>query len=390
MARTYTNLIVLTVAQAFAQTGGPVVILLGGLVGGAMAPSASLATLPIALMIVGTATTTVPAALVMQRYGRKAGFIGGAAYASLAGVLGAIAIGIESFWLFCLATFVVGSHNAFVQQYRFAAAESVPPEQVGPAVSTLMLAGVAAAFIGPEVATRFHDAVSWGEYAGSFLGYSAMMVCAILCLLFYQGGKLKVEPSDTPVRPLREIALTTAFITAVAAALVGYAVMSLIMTATPVSMHAMDHFSLRDTTWVIQSHIVAMFLPSLFSGFLIVRFGAENIVRAGLGLMFACIVVGFIDRELLHYWVALVLLGIGWNFLFVGGTTLLTRSYSPAERFKVQALNDFLIFGLQAVAALASGVILATLGWYWVLSLSLPWLMLLLAIFCYAPRRQTA
>jgi MFS family permease len=362
------------------MTGAPIVVLLGGIVGAMIAPADDLVTLPIALMIVGTASSTVPAALIMGKFGRKAGFLFGSAYACAAGVLAAWAIGVGNFWLFCVATFLIGSHNAFVQQYRFAVAESVPAHKVGPAVSILMLAGVAAAFTGPEVANQLHKLGPWGLYSGSFLGLSALMLCAMMLLSFYPGSNLKVETFEAPQRSLVEIALQPVFLLAVGAAVVGYAVMSLIMTATPVAMHTHDQFSLDDTTFVIQSHIIAMYLPSLCSGFLIARFGSMKIIAAGLALIIGCLVIAFVDRSLVHYWWALVLLGVGWNFLFVGGTTLLTSTYQSSERFKVQALNDFLIFGLQAVAALGSGVILASLGWEWILGLSLPWLVLLLPV----------
>lgn len=384
----YRTLIVLTLAQAFAQTAAPIVVLLGGIVGTAIAPRAGLATLPVALMIVGTAVTTVPAALLMGRFGRKAGFICGASYAFASGLIAAWAIVHGNFWLFCFATFLVGSNNAFIQQYRFAVAESVPAHRIGPAVSTLMLAGVAAAFMGPEVASRLQHAFTWGEFTGSFLGLSGLMLCAIVCLLFFPNSVVKRESIDAPQRRLAEIATRPVFLAAVGAAVVGYGVMSLVMTATPVSMHNVDQFSLEDTAWVIQSHIIAMFLPSLFSGFLITRFGPHNIIAAGLVLLFICLGVASVDRQLLNYWWALVLLGVGWNFLFLGGTTLLTYTYEPAERFKVQALNDFLVFSCQAVAALGSGVILASLGWDWILVLSLPWLLLLLPLLVLSRLRH--
>lgn len=377
------TLIILTLAQAFARCGAPIVVLLGGIVGTAIAPSPSLATLPVALMVVGTAVTTVPAAFFMSRFGRKLGFMGAAAYAGGAGLLAAWALVHSNFWVFCFATFLVGSHNAFIQQYRFAVAEAVPAERVGPAISILMLAGVAAALIGPEVANKMHFALAWGEYTGSFVGMSALMVCAFVCLAFYPDSVLHTERADEPARPLSVIAAQPAFIAAVAAAVTGYAVMSFVMTATPVSMHSVDHFSLGDTTLVIQSHIVGMYLPSLFTGLLVARFGAVNVIVAGLALQFTCLGVAFASGGLLNYWAALVLLGIGWNFLFIGGTTLVTRTYLPSERFKVQALNDFLVFGLQAIAALGSGVVLMNLGWHWVLLLSLPWLALLVPLMLW-------
>jgi len=383
----YRTLKILTIAQAFAQTGAPIVVLLGGIVGASLAPTPSLATLPIALMIVGTATTTIPAALFMGKFGRKAGFMFAATYCFMAGIIGAYAINQESFVLFCMATFLVGSHNAFIQQYRFAVAESVPANKLGRSLSILMLAGVAAALMGPEAAQRLRAVSSMGEFAGSFLGLSSFMLVTLVMLSFYKNGSTTEVAVDEKSRDLRVIVQQPMFILAICSAVVAWSVMSLLMTATPVSMHTVDHFNLEDTAWVIQSHIVAMFLPSLFSGFLVDRFGAIKIIIAGLTLMFTCLFIAYMDRQLMHYWWALVLLGVGWNFLFLGGTTLLTQTYRPAERFKVQAFNDFVVFSLQATAALGSGLILVQFGWDWLVGLSLPWLLILIAVLFYVRNR---
>ncbi len=383
----YRTLKILTIAQAFAQTGAPIVVLLGGIVGASLAPTPSLATLPIALMIVGTATTTIPAALFMGKFGRKAGFMFAATYCFMAGIIGAYAINQESFVLFCMATFLVGSHNAFIQQYRFAVAESVPANKLGRSLSILMLAGVAAALMGPEAAQRLRAVSSMGEFAGSFLGLSSFMLVTLVMLSFYKNGSTTEVAVDEKSRDLRVIVQQPMFILAICSAVVAWSVMSLLMTATPVSMHTVDHFNLEDTAWVIQSHIVAMFLPSLFSGFLVDRFGAIKIIIAGLTLMFTCLFIAYMDRQLMHYWWALVLLGVGWNFLFLGGTTLLTQTYRPAERFKVQAFNDFVVFSLQATAALGSGLVLVQFGWDWLVGLSLPWLLILIAVLFYVRNR---
>ena len=375
---------VLSIAQAFSQTAAPVIVLLGGIVGTRLAPSHDLATLPVAFMIIGTAITTIPAALLMSRIGRKNGFMLSALAASLAGVLAAYAISESNFWLFCASTMIIGGNNAFVQQYRFAVAEVAAPDQVGKSLSILMLAGVVAAWMGPAVAQNLHDKGPWGEFSGSFLGVSALMLVALMSLSFYENKPMTSRAVEEQPRALISIVLQLIFLAAVGAAVVGYGVMSLVMTATPVSMHTIDHFSLEDTTWVIQSHIMAMFLPSLFSGFLIDKFGPVKIVFSGLVLMAACLVVGYIERHLMHYWVALILLGVGWNFLFLGGTTLLTKTYTDAERFKVQAFNDFLIFSFQAMAALGSGYLLTQFGWNWVLGFSVPWLVALAVLLLVA------
>ncbi|HIG39406.1 MAG: MFS transporter [bacterium] len=376
----YRSLSVLLVAQVFAQCAAPMVVLLGGIVGADLAPTIDLATLPVALMIVGTALTTIPAALLMGRVGRKKGFIFGACYAILAGLLAAYAISERDFPLFCVATLLIGSHNAFIQQYRFAAAESVPADKVGPTLSILMLAGVVAAYIGPETAQSMRHSVDWGDFSGSFLALSGFLTCTLLALCFYPDSKLVNETSTENQRPLLEIIGQSRFILAVGASAIGFAVMSFVMTATPVSMHTVDHHSLDDTTWVIQSHIMAMFLPSLFSGVLIAKLGAPKVISTGLALIVSCLVIAYVDQQLMHYWWALVLLGVGWNFLFLGGTTLLTQTYRTSERFKVQAFNDFLVFTPQAIAALSSGLVLSQLGWNWILALSLPWLIVLIPL----------
>ncbi len=372
------TLIVLTAAQSFAQCSAPIIVLLGGIVGARLAPTPSLATLPIALMIVGTALTTIPAALLMQRFGRRNVFLVAAGYSALAGCLGAYAIGVNSFVLFCIATTLIGSHNAIMQQYRFAVSESVPQDKVAKSLSILMLAGVAAAYMGPEAAQSLRHASDLGDFVGSFLAITGFMSLAFICLLFYQNSIPETNAVVGEQRPIWSIARQPVFLLAILAAAAGWGVMSLIMTATPLSMHNVDKFNMEDTTWVIQSHIMAMYLPSLFSGFLITRFGARKVVNAGLVILMLCLVVGWIDRHLIHYWSALVLLGVGWNFLFLGGTTLLTQTYRPAERFKTQALNDFLIFSLQGFASLSSGWILLTYGWDWLLALSAPFLIALL------------
>lgn len=386
----YRTLLVLTLAQAFAMTAPPIIVLLGGIVGSKIAPSANLATLPIAFMIVGTALATIPAAMLMAKIGRKYGFIIAAGVSASAGLLAAYAISISNFWLFCISTLLMGTNNAFVLQYRFAVAESVPLNKVGKSLSILMLAGVAAAWMGPSLAGKLQNASSWGEFSGSFLGLSAMMCVVIFLLSFYRNQSFKIESITSEQRPLREIISQHTFILAIGSAAVAYGVMSLLMTATPVSMHTIDHFNLKDTSWVIQSHIMAMYLPSFFSGILIDKLGVHKVVLCGLVILALCLVIGYIDRTLLHYWFALVLLGIGWNFLFLGGTTLLTTTYRPAERFKVQALNDFLVFSIQACAALGSGYLLIEYGWNWVVGFSLPWLVGLIVLLWFSALKHKA
>lgn len=375
----YRTLIVLLATQCFGQTAAPVLVLVGGLVGAQIAPSANLMTLPLAAMIIGTATTTAPASILMARVGRRLGFLVGSGLSVLASLLAAWGIYQQSFVVFCVAAFLIGGYIAFLQQFRFAVAESVAPDEVPKSLSILMLAGIVAAILGPEVGRRFSFVDGLPDFVGSFLGLAVLMAIAFLVLLmFFRDTEIKADAVAGDERPLGEVLRQPAVILAVASAVVGYTIMSLIMTATPVSMHEVDQHSLDDTAWVVQSHILAMYIPSFFSGFLISRFGVMRIIQAGLVLMLICVLIGWGEPRLMHYFGSMVLLGVGWNVLFLGGTTLLTQSYRASERFKVQAANDFMIFGWQAVGSLGAGVLLATLGWNGVLAFSLPWLVLLI------------
>jgi len=381
----YRTLIVLTFAQCFGQTAAPILVLLGGIVGAQIAPSIDWATLPIAIQIAGLASATIPASYLMSKAGRKTGFLAGTALAIFAALFAAWGIYQESFTLFCIASFLIGNYIAFLQQFRFAVAESVPSEQIPKCLSFLMLAGIVAALLGPEVARRFSVVEGLPDYVGSFLGLTAMLTVSFLILLvFYRETIIDTQDQTSAVRPLGRIFRQPTLILAIASAAVGYSVMSLIMTATPLSMHEMDHHSLDDTTRVIQGHILAMYVPSFFSGFLISWLGVKRIIQAGFALMIMCIFIGWGQPDFISYWGTLIFLGIGWNFLFLGGTTLLTQSYRTSERFKVQAVNDFLVFGLQAIGSLGAGILLASIGWSGVMVFALPLLVLLVPVIFYA------
>ena len=375
----YRTLIVLTMAQCFGHTAAPILVLLGGIVGAQIAPSADLATLPIAVQILGIASAAIPASLLMSRFGRRAGFLGATALGISAALLAALAVSRLSFMLFVLAAYCIGVYIAFMQQFRFAVAESVPADKVPRSLSIFMLAGIVSALIGPEVGRRFSDLEGLPLYSGSFIGLAALLsVSFLVLLLFYQNTTIEFSASTEAKRSLPEIIRQPKLILAVAAAAIAYSVMALVMTATPLSMHQMDGFSLDATTRVIQSHI------------LISRFGALKIIKAGLVLMLACVSAGWNNPQFFHYLTALILLGVGWNFLFLGGTTLLTQCYYPAERFKVQAVNDFLVFGLQGVGSLSAGVLIAAAGWGGVMTFSLPAILLLVPVIVLARGALTA
>ena len=355
-------------------------LLIGGIVGTELAPSPSLATLPIAISVIGVAIFTIPAALVMKKIGRKFGFIVSAVVAAGAALVAAYAIGVGSFFLLCAAMIFIGGNMAFVQQYRFAAAESVETRHVGKAVSFVLLGGVLAGYLGPEIAKRTKDWLGYGAYTGSFVSLALLSVVVAVLLSFLRNVAVKDEEAATgEERSLRAMVMQPTFIVAVMAGVVGYGVMSLIMTATPISMHVTDGHTLGETGWVIQSHVIAMYLPALFTGYLVGRLGVLRVMSMGVVVLFACVALALVDRSLMHYWGALVLLGLGWNLLFVAGTTLLTRSYHPAERYRAQAVNEFMIFGTQAIASLTAGTVIALASWRILNLINLPFLFLLLA-----------
>lgn len=374
------NAILLALTQALGNSGAPIVVFVGGIIGAEIAPTLSLATLPISLMVVGLALTTVPVALLMRRIGRRRGYMIGAVIGMIAALLAAYATSRSSFVLFCAATLLMGANGAFVQQYRFGAAESVPPERSGQAVSFVLLGGIVAGYLGPEIARRTEGLLPAGAFSGSFVLLAGVFVVVLALLYFLDEIIPRSEAISEVERPLLQVISHPAYLAAVIAGMVAYGVMSFIMTATPVEMHTMHGFSLEDTAWVIQSHIIAMYLPSLFTGFLLARLGLRRVMLLGWLCLLACVGLGIVSRELLQYWGALVLLGVGWNFLFVGATVLLTQSYRSVERFKAQAVNDFTIFGIQALASLSAGTVLFRANWGTLMLLNLPALAIMLLV----------
>jgi len=369
----------LALAHALCASGAFIVVLLGGILGSQLAPAPALSTLPLSAMVVGLAAATLPAALAMQRFGRKRSFQVSALLAAGACLLAAQAIVNGSFWQFCGAMLILGANNAVVMQYRFAAVEFVPPERAGQAVATVMLGALAAAWVGPELAVRAAGLSEAARYAGSFQAGSALYVGALLVLVAMPRHERRLSATGGRGRPLGAIIRQPAFIVAVLAGLVSYAVMSFIMTATPVSMHVLDHHGEHDTKWVIQSHLLAMYLPALVSGRIVGRIGPRPTMFIGTVIMMGCVAIAVLGgREVVHYWWALVLLGAGWNLLFVAGTTLLTTTYRPAERFRAQAVNEFVVFGSQAVASLLAGLAIITIGWEQLNLASLPLLAAML------------
>lgn len=361
-------------AQALIGSIGPIIVFVGGFIGLKLAPSAVLATLPVASMVVGIALFMMPATKMLAKLGRKAGFFTAIILGIANSLFCAFAIYIENFWLFCSAILLYGITLATVQQFRFAAMESVAPEKGGSAVSVLLLAGLIAAFLGPEIAFAGKDFFAI-EFVGSFLGIAVLLSLSLIFVSFYQQIEMPHSEQVSESRPLSVIAKQPIFLASIICATVGFSVMSFVMTATPISMHVHSGFDMAATKWVIQSHIIAMYLPSFFTGNLIRRFGQSTILYCGIIALLICIAIGFAGQQYVHYWFALVLLGIGWNFMFVTATAILPASYRPEEKFKVQGFNDTVMFSCQALASLSAGWVINTLGWNMLLVICIPLLL---------------
>ncbi len=389
------NLTILASCQLIGACGSIVMVIVGGIVGARIAAHPELATLPVSLMVVGSALTTIPAALLMRRVGRRAGMSAAAFVGCLAAVLCAYALERAHFALFCIGAFVLGTTMAFVQQYRFAAAESVAPERVSRAISIVLLGAIGGAIVGPELATRGRDVVGGEDYVGTMIGIALLFLMAsALLLAMREPPAPAVGAAEREPRPLRTVILQPVYVVAVLAGVVGYGVMSFIMTATPVSMHVIDGHSMHATSNVVRSHVIAMYAPSLFSGFLMERFGVGRVMLVGALLCFVTVAFALAGQAVMHYWLALVMLGVGWNFLYVGGTSLLTRTYRTTERFKAQAVNDFSVFATAALGSLLSGTVIQLWGWSVLVLCALPPLVVMVAalyvVLLRRPERVTA
>lgn len=358
------------------------VVFLGSIIGKQLAPDPSYATLPVGAFILGSALATLPIIFSMRKFGRKPVFIACAGLAAGGATLAIYGLVQQSFGIFVAAVVVLGSALAAGQQYRFAAMESVPSEDMPTAASRVLIGGIVAAFIGPEIAVRGKN-IFETPYAGSFALLVGLTLLAGMVLNLYKEVVAKDINDGGSSRRLSTILAQPILWVAVLSGVVGFSVMSLVMTATPLHMHFENGHSLIATKWVFQSHIVAMFLPSFFVPWLVRRIGELGLISLGGVAFLVMVIVVFSHYEFMNYWVSLVLLGVGWNFLFIGGTTLLPRAYRESEKFKVQAVNDFTIFGVQAVSALMAGMLLAKFGWQVLLLITIPMLGLLIFAVLY-------
>jgi MFS family permease len=380
------NVTILALCQAIGLSGAPMLLLLGSLIGATLAPSPTLSTLPITAMSIGLALTTAPASLLAGRWGRRRGFILAMAVAGLGLLLAAYAINIAHFALFCVAALLIGVNLAFVGQYRFAAAESVDKPHAAKAISFVLLGGIVAGLMGPEIGRLGKDWLNWGDYSGSFMVLAVLYALGVLLMTLLR-EVVPAGPAEGAERLLKTIVAQPAYLLAVWGGVVAYGVMVFVMTATPISMHVFQGYGLTSTAAVIQAHLMAMYLPSLFSGFLLDRFGANALKIAGLVGILASVTTSLFGGGLASYFLALIALGIGWNFLFVGATFALTQTYLSQERFKAQAVNEMLVFGMQALATLAAGPAIYRLGWRTLNLATLPILLFtLLLMWRFRPK----
>lgn len=388
-ARVRANVVRLAAAQALTGANSAVIFATGSIVGATLAPNMSLATVPLSMYVLGLAAGTLPTGAISRRFGRRVAFIIGTACGALTGLLGCWAILHDSFALFCLATFLGGLYGSVAQSYRFAAADGASAAYRPKAVSWVMAGGVFAGVLGPQLVQWTMDIWSPFLFAFSFVVQAAV---ALIAMGIVAGVDMpKPAPADLHGgRPLLQIVRRPRFIAAALCGVIAYPMMNLVMTSAPLAMK-MCGLSVSDSNFGIQWHIVAMYGPSFFTGALIARFGAPKIVATGLLLEAAAATIGLSGITAMHFWATLIVLGVGWNFAFIGASALVLETHRPNERNKVQAFNDFLVFGMMAIGSFSSGQLLASYGWSAVNMVVFPPVLLGLAVLSlasYARRRK--
>lgn len=381
------NLSLLVAAQALGGASPPIIISLGGLVGQQLSSNPTATTLPVSIYQLGLALSTLPAAWLMQRLGRRWAYVLGAVLGVVSGIIAAQGIAQSDFVTFCIGTALAGFYAACVQSYRFAATDAVgAPHLQAKAISRIMVGGLIAAIIGPQVVIWTRDALPATPFAGSFYSQAALAALALPILLLLRLPAPQKQAIAGTARPLKAIAATPQFIEAAAAGVVSYGLMAFLMTAAPMAMVGCGH-SVGEAALGIQWHVLAMFGPSFFTGRLIGRFGQRKITALGLVMIAASGLLALMGEGLSEFWGSLILLGVGWNFGFIGATAMLTACYTPAERTKVQALNDFLVFGTVAIASFGSGQLLHSVGWSGINIGMQPLVVIVLAIMAWQARK---
>lgn len=373
------NVMRLVIAQALAGANTTVIYATAAIIGNALAPDPTLSTLPITTFVIGMALSTLPTGLIANRFGRRASFLTGNACGIAAGLLSALAIWVSSFWLFCLAMMFGGIYAAVVLTFRFAAAECVPANHKAQALSAVMVGGVAAGVLGPQMVNFTMGLYEEHIFSATYLfqaGVAALSACILSGIKIPRVTKTEFISKG---RTLSEIALKPAFLIAVTCGVVSYSLMNLLMTSAPLAMHMHGHTQESSNTG-LQWHVIGMYAPSLFTGALINRYGARFIVFIGIILIGAAAAVGLAGLSVNHFWWSLILLGVGWNFGFIGASAMVLETHRPEEKNKVQALNDFLIFGSMVIASLSSGGVLSHYGWVVVCEIAFPPIVLSLMI----------
>ncbi len=380
------NVLLLAISQALMLSAIVMSMALGAVLGSDLAPDKGFATLPIAVMVIGTVLSSIPAAMLMRRYGRRTGFVTGAVLGLAGSLLCAFALQQRSFMLFVTGHLLLGSYQGFANYYRFAAVEATEASHSSRAISWVVAGGVVAAFLGPQLGQWGRDWIVGSLFVGSYLAQGALSLLALVILSQVQLKPVATTHSVAP-RPLREIVSQPALQVSILGAAIGYAVMIMVMTATPLAILGCG-LPGTSITPVIQWHVVGMFAPSFFTGSLIKRYGAPRIMQIGFALLLGNVVITLLGIEYLNFLSALILLGVGWNFAFIGGTTLLTQTYRPSEQLKVQAINEFSVFGLVAVASLSAGWLYDRFGWVTLNLTVVPLLIIALILTLTIERRQ--
>ena len=374
------NLFLLTSSQVFGFTAANVTVFLSGIIGSQISPIKTLSTLAPSIYVIGIAISTIFAAKIMSIIGRRLGFVFASIASSVSCLIAAYAIMIENFVIFCFACFILGTGMAFIHQYRFAAAESVEKEMAPKAISILLLAGIVSAFIGISLANYTKDFVTNHLYVGSYLMLAALTLAPAFFLSFYKDKNENSTDTDKKniTRSYFEFIVEPRFLQALTSAALAYVVMAFLMTATPISMHIIHNLSLEKTGLVIQFHVLSMFLPSLITGNLIKKFGYSKMMYIGVFFYILTIIISLFKPTFLNYLTALIFLGVGWNFLFVSGTSLLVTTYKPEEKFKAQGFNDLVVFSATAVSSLSAGILISLTSWKTVNLLCIPFLVLII------------
>jgi len=355
------NSLFLAVATALAGANSTVIFATGSIVGAGLAPTPALATLPISVFVVGMACGTLPIGFIARRFGRRMAFMTGATSGILTGLLASFAVVVSAFPLFCLATFFGGIYQAASQSYRFAAADSASDAFRPKAISWVLVGGVAAGVVGPNIVTYTMNLWQPYVFAASYLVQAMVALLSIAVLLQVKAQVVTAKAADD-ARPLSLIIRQPRFIAAVICGIISYGLMNFLMTSAPLAVKLCGH-DVTDSNLAIELHVIAMYAPSFVTGSLIARFGAPRIIIAGLALIVAAAIAGLAGNTVLHFLTNMILLGLGWNFGFIGASALVTETHRPSERTKVQSFNDFLVFGTMVVGSFSSGRILIDFGW---------------------------